>query len=161
MSRIRTIILALAVLVGFCMTAGVKASTLTGGMTFSTPWYSDNGQVYLAYTWCPFCMNGSSSNILYTATQSNPSAYWTSVSDLNGCTPVYGNHVPQQWRASPATTVMQYDGNFVLYHTGEPNYAAWATNTDGNSGAYISIQNDGNLVVYTSSNVPIWALNCS
>ena len=49
---------------------------------------------------------------------------------------------------------MQPDGNFVLYGHGE---ALWATNTSGNPGAQIRIQNDGNMVMYSVNQRVIWA----
>lgn len=47
---------------------------------------------------------------------------------------------------------MQTDGNFVLYG---PSGAVWATNTSS-PGAYLAVQNDGNLVIYPGA---IWASN--
>ncbi len=52
--------------------------------------------------------------------------------------------------------VMQGDGNFVIYDQYSTVYGE--TNTDGNSGAWLNIQDDGNVVVYSSSDVPLWAL---
>lgn len=57
---------------------------------------------------------------------------------------------------------MQGDGNFVVYCS--DGSAAWATGTDGNSGAYVVFQDDGNLVVYTSGGSALWAphnYNCA
>lgn len=58
--------------------------------------------------------------------------------------------------------IMQGDGNFVVYCS--DGSAAWATGTDGNSGAYVVFQDDGNLVVYTSGGSALWAphnYNCA
>jgi hypothetical protein len=45
-------------------------------------------------------------------------------------------------------------GNFVVYtSSGIP---VWASNTVGNDGAIVQLQNDGNLVIYKGPN-PIWA----
>jgi hypothetical protein len=53
--------------------------------------------------------------------------------------------------------VMQSDGNLVIYGGGR---ALWATNTDGNPGAFLAIQADGNLVIYRSNGQQaIWASN--
>jgi hypothetical protein len=41
---------------------------------------------------------------------------------------------------------MQDDGNLVLYDTS--NQARWESGTSGNPGAYLVMQNDGNVVVY-------------
>ncbi len=46
----------------------------------------------------------------------------------------------------PRDFTMQTDGNLVLYDTsGQPH---WASNTPGNPGAFLNVQDDGNLVVY-------------
>ena len=46
----------------------------------------------------------------------------------------------------PRDFAMQADGNLVLYDTsGQPH---WASNTQGNPGAFLNVQDDGNLVVY-------------
>ncbi|QEL14334.1 hypothetical protein [Limnoglobus roseus] len=46
------------------------------------------------------------------------------------------------------------DGNLVL------NGAHWASNTAGHPGAFLVIQNDGNLVIYDASGThPLWASN--
>ena len=57
---------------------------------------------------------------------------------------------------SPGHAIMQTDGNFVLYNSSGIPY--WATNTWGNSGAYLIVQNDGNVVIYRNwQNLnPIW-----
>ena len=49
--------------------------------------------------------------------------------------------------------VMQTDGNFVLYAGSEP---VWATETDGNPGAYLVLQPDGELVLFDRFDAPIW-----
>ena len=49
---------------------------------------------------------------------------------------------------------MQGDGNLVIY---DFNAAIWATNTDGNPGSYVTIQDDGNLVIYRPQPQPLWA----
>ena len=48
--------------------------------------------------------------------------------------------------------IMQTDGNFVVYqdHSGN-QVAVWASNTGGNSGAYLSLDNKGNLSIVSSS----------
>jgi hypothetical protein len=52
--------------------------------------------------------------------------------------------------------LLQLDSNLVLYHQGQP---IWASNTDGESAAFLANQNDGNLVLYNSGGKPIWASN--
>ncbi len=51
--------------------------------------------------------------------------------------------------------MMQDDGNLVIYGPGRRAY--WASNTAGNSGAFLAVQGDGNIVIYTSAYRPIWA----
>ena len=65
------------------------------------------------------------------------------------------SHEPRGMRA--AQGVMQHDGNFVLYdlETGTP---LWATHTDGHPGAWVHVQGDGNLVIYSASNEALWSL---
>lgn len=52
---------------------------------------------------------------------------------------------------------MQADGNLVLYQGTTP---LWATGTSGSS-YYAQLQADGNFVVYTASDVPVWASGSS
>lgn len=54
---------------------------------------------------------------------------------------------------------MQTDGNFVIYdwtHGGriEP---VWSTNTKGSGASQLVLQRDGNLVLYTNANKPVWS----
>jgi hypothetical protein len=48
---------------------------------------------------------------------------------------------------------MQNDGNLVDYCDGK---SVWSSNTGGNPGAYLAFQADGNVVIYSSTNVPLW-----
>ncbi len=50
---------------------------------------------------------------------------------------------------------MQDDGNFVVYSA-----ESWATNTDSdnNRGAYLVVQDDGNLVLYHLDGSVLWSL---
>jgi len=52
--------------------------------------------------------------------------------------------------------LLQLDSNLVLYYQGQP---IWASNTVGESAAFLVNQNDGNLVLYNSSGKPLWASN--
>jgi hypothetical protein len=54
------------------------------------------------------------------------------------------------------SATMQGDGNFVQY---VPTTNVWASNTANHSGAYLALQNDGNLVVYNTNRTPLWASN--
>ena len=49
---------------------------------------------------------------------------------------------------------MQGDGNLVLLDGSSP---VWATGTDGNAGAALWMQGDGNAVVVSSAGTPLWA----
>ena len=59
--------------------------------------------------------------------------------------PLWATHTgPGQF--TPSGLIMQTDGNLVLYDTsGQPH---WESNTSGNPGAFLNVQDDGNLVVY-------------
>lgn len=48
---------------------------------------------------------------------------------------------------------MQADGNLVLTYVGTPR---WATMTHGNPGAFLQVQDDGNLVIYDAAHTPLW-----
>ncbi|WP_405569679.1 RHS repeat-associated core domain-containing protein [Streptomyces phaeochromogenes] len=54
-----------------------------------------------------------------------------------------------------ARLVMREDGDLTLYDrkTGE---VAWHTNTAGHAGAWATMQEDGNFVVYDKDNKPLW-----
>jgi hypothetical protein len=67
---------------------------------------------------------------------------------------------------------MQQDGNFVIYGVlpGAPSSgwpqrnnerwsAIWATDTEGNPGAWLQLEPNGNLVVYSSGGGVLWATN--
>ncbi|MFB8171442.1 hypothetical protein ACFC60_26220 [Kitasatospora purpeofusca] len=49
---------------------------------------------------------------------------------------------------------MQEDGNFILFDpSGE---AQWATGTDGNDGACVSVTDDGNVVITRDGDGTLW-----
>jgi hypothetical protein len=58
--------------------------------------------------------------------------------------------------------IMQSDGNFVEYWSSDwpPLVSNWATGTNNHPGAFITLQDDGNLVVY-SGNTSLWASHTS
>ena len=64
---------------------------------------------------------------------------------------------------SQQAVLQSSDGNFVVYNILSTDTtsadALWASNTAGNPGDYLSCQDDGNLVIYTSGGSPIWATN--
>ncbi len=49
---------------------------------------------------------------------------------------------------TPSELIMQGDGNLVLYDTS--NQARWASGTSRQIGAFLEVQNDGNVVIYTA-----------
>jgi hypothetical protein len=49
--------------------------------------------------------------------------------------------------------MMQSDGNLAEY-TSEG--VIWSTHTSGNSGAYLAVQGDGNVVLYSASGTALW-----
>ncbi|CDR18093.1 unnamed protein product [Oncorhynchus mykiss] len=51
---------------------------------------------------------------------------------------------------------LQTDGNFVLYGWGR---VVWASNTVNKDAQRLILQQDGNLVIYTKQDHPIWASN--
>ena len=51
---------------------------------------------------------------------------------------------------------MQWDGNLVV---NTPNGPVGISDTAGNQGAYLRMQDDGNLVVYSATNQALWASN--
>jgi hypothetical protein len=52
--------------------------------------------------------------------------------------------------------MMQTDGNLVVYEPGGAQ-DVFNSGTHGNDGAYLAVQNDGNVVVYNSANSSLWA----
>ena len=55
---------------------------------------------------------------------------------------------------STGKAVMQTDGNLVVYDAG--NVARFASNTSGNPGAHLSLDNIGRLRIYSTSGTVIW-----
>jgi surface antigen len=51
-------------------------------------------------------------------------------------------------------TVMQSDGNFVVYGPGNQPY--WSTHTAGSGAVHAVMQSDGNFVLYRSNWMPVW-----
>jgi hypothetical protein len=50
--------------------------------------------------------------------------------------------------------IMQTDGNLCEYNNTK---ALWCSGTSGNPGAYLGVQGDGNIVIYSSSGHALWA----
>src|SRR5688500_5472684 len=51
---------------------------------------------------------------------------------------------------------MQTDGNFVAYDSNTAAY--WHTGTWGNDGAYLAVQDDGRVVLYSAEGAPLWSI---
>jgi hypothetical protein len=64
-------------------------------------------------------------------------------------------HVEEPVNSADGRFGMKYqvDGNFVLYFGPQP---LWASGTQGTSTGRVSMQTDGNLVVYDGGGVPRW-----
>lgn len=76
----------------------------------------------------------------------------TLIMQTDGNVVLYGNRSNPLWATNtgglitPREFIMQTDGNLVLYSTdGRPR---WASLTWNNPGAFLNVQDDGNLVVY-------------
>ena len=79
-------------------------------------------------------------------------------SGYDGSSVGLGSHQNQwTWASADAYALMQGDGNFVFNYYGPGSAAAWSSSTYGNPGAYLNLQDDGNLVIYTPSDTPIWS----
>lgn len=63
-----------------------------------------------------------------------------------------------------AMSIFQGDGNLVVYDSSvfksqSKLHAVWASNTDGNPGSHLDVQNDGNVVIYAPDGRVVWATN--
>ena len=58
---------------------------------------------------------------------------------------------------------MQGDGNLVFYGPDSTSYwgnkAIWSSETAGSGGVRLSIENDGNLIIFNSGNKPVRTSN--
>ncbi len=91
-------------------------------------------------------MQGDGNLVLYSGQSTPSNALWATNTAANEG-PVPGFRV-----------TMQKDGDFVLFDSG--GNAIMHTNTAGNPGAYVDMQDDGNLVIYVGDAKPsnaIWA----
>lgn len=127
------------------ITRGVPASAFLGQFLFPT------GGASLTAPGCYYHLDvQTDGNIVTYAGSGRASPIWAS------------NTANANWACPSGAdcfySVMQADGNFVLYDAtnSEP---WWATGTNGNSNDYLVQQEDGNLVIYNSSNRAIWASN--
>jgi hypothetical protein len=82
----------------------------------------------------------------------SPNQLYTLALESDGNVVLYSQDSRPFWATTtggsltPRHFIMQTDGNLVLYDTsGNPK---WASNTSNQPGAFLSIQDDGNLVIY-------------
>lgn len=63
----------------------------------------------------------------------------------------------------PDYVQFQSDGNLVVYGVDYllNFFVAWASNTNGKSATRLSLQDDGNLVIYTAAGKVLWASHTS
>ncbi len=80
---------------------------------------------------------------------------WADGTNVRSATIGSGQKLKGGWWTQSLYTrlVVQPDGNVVMYRKRDGK-AVWSTGTYGHSGAYVYMQSDGNLVVYTSSGGP-------
>ncbi|OIJ97810.1 hypothetical protein BIV25_13470 [Streptomyces sp. MUSC 14] len=83
---------------------------------------------------------------------------WADGTNVHSATIGSGQQLKAGWWAQAKYTrlAMQPDGNLVLYRKRDGK-AIWSTGTSGHSGAYASMQADGNLVVYSSTGAALWS----
>ncbi len=85
------------------------------------------------------------------------------VSNSNEKTAIWSTRTNGQTSASLSVKAfMTEDGNFVLSQYNKTNYTTktiWSTQTNGNPEAYLTMQDDGNLVVYNKTGRALWASN--
>jgi len=92
--------------------------------------------------------------VLYNAAQ----ALWSS---LTGKIPpkqvVYGARQPLVSQSGQYQMVLQSDSNIVVYRILNGLNAIWSSGTVGRGGVVLVLQNDGNIVLYTSNGTAVWA----
>ncbi|WP_328874291.1 RHS repeat-associated core domain-containing protein [Streptomyces sp. NBC_00287] len=64
----------------------------------------------------------------------------------------------QEVRSQRARMVMENDGDLVIYDR-DTGKLRWHTNTGGNPGAWATMQDDGNFVVYSATGTSLWSTN--
>jgi hypothetical protein len=140
--RLAQLVLLAGILVAGTTTANAQNLYSGDSMTFDDVRYSPNGRYRLQWY-----QHFNTTLVVY---RRLPSGVWEGYYPLFGW---YANVVP----ITPCCPFaqMQEDGNFVIYRGDSTPYDA--TNTAGNSGAYLNIQDDGNVVLYSASHVPLWS----
>jgi hypothetical protein len=118
---------------------GTSAS-LTAGQTLQPgDWIASPNKVF------SLVMQSDSNLVMHDA---NPETHWSTGTSA---------------KPDNAWLAMQADGNLVMYRAGGTcgcgSDAYWASGTAGHSGDHVTIQNDGNVVIYGSDNSVLWATN--
>ncbi len=72
--------------------------------------------------------------------------------------PVGNSSINRNGIEAGSTAVVSQNGVFGVWYPNQ-NTTQWATFTSGYPGAYVAVQNDGNLVLYSSSSAALWASN--
>ena len=105
-------------------------------------------QLYQNYAWT----SGNGSTILRLQEDGNLVVY-------EDCKPAWQAQGawPNGYRAI-MRAIMQDDGNFVLYN--KDSKPIWTSNTNGNPEAFLAVQDDCNVCVYTSDGqTALWCTN--
>jgi hypothetical protein len=92
----------------------------------------------------------------------SPNGLYILVLQTDGNLVLYDNYYNAIWSTGTEyqnvimAQMQSYDGNLVLYNVN--NQSVWTSNTLFNPGAYLDIQDDGNLVIYTKDAYPLWSV---
>lgn len=111
----------------------------------------------------PTKVSGGGSEVVLNPGQgiNSPNGAYTFIYQTDGNLVLYAGGRPLwasgTWGRGVGRTVMQGDGNLVVYNgSGQP---LWASGTWGNPGSTLAVQDDGNVVIYRADHAPIWATN--
>lgn len=119
-----------------------QAHTVTGGGTSCSLYLSNDGELYVYHGQSKQSLWSSRSEIECTAKSNTCLNSSLCLSSKN-----------RLFRA-----IMQPDGNFVIYDKRSgSDKAIFNTGTQGNGGAFFALQQDGNLVVYSSAHKPLYS----
>lgn len=125
-------------------------TTISGGTWVQTWCWRDGGSYSGTPRW--FRVRYSGRNGWVSASQMSPQPTVPYCNNLASGEALYANE--SVWSPNGAYRfIMQSDGNLVEYG---PSRALWASNT-GIPGSWAVMQGDGNLVVYTSGGIPVFA----
>ena len=141
----RLISLALILLLAVCVTSLERKTYLKCGETLKVGEFIESTNGYYAI------MQADCNFVIYRSKHFVPrNSLWSSGTSRNNCiNPILIN---------------QNDGNVVIYNNGviNSNNAIWSTGTNSGTQCYsLVMQDDGNLVLYTSDFRAVWASNTS